>query len=254
MTTLHKFRIYRETDSKWEYIWKEEDAVPVTCPANTVHDVNLDSASKVDILQPNITLIDSERTPLGQLPTGRNYRLITKAFDAPANQTTTTQFSFKYPVSIHAAQLTTEAKQRGDIVSVEGGKDTVIGVLTDAVALNDTEIPVSPTVIANLQVGRHVSLTDGVNTTPYIAVVSINTNTNVITLDTGTPYAFVGGSFVRMTVYLAQEVEIGHPGDYKLGSRTQGATYIPANTVQTVTYVNTTADAKRVCIVIETTY
>ena len=45
MPNLYKYRIYCQTDSKWEYIWN--DIAPTTCPVNVAHTVNSNSIGEL---------------------------------------------------------------------------------------------------------------------------------------------------------------------------------------------------------------
>lgn len=255
MTSVYKHRLYCNDEASWVYQWTENAITPITqCPNNSAHSVNANSESVIDQILANTMLIDDERTPMGYPPTGKNYRLVSHAFNAPGNQTTTTTFVLKYPTCIHAGFLITAPNQKGDILSIEGGKNTIIGVNTAAITNGDTVIAVSPTVITNIKIGRHISITDGTNTTPYIGVIGIDTNAGTITLESGCPYSFTPGRFIRFTIYVVQDVELGEAGEYRVGSRTVAATYIPANMVQTITYVNNSADAKRPVCIVEITY
>lgn len=46
MATFYKYRIYCDTDSKWEYIW--DTVEPTVCPTNAGHTVNSNSVSDED--------------------------------------------------------------------------------------------------------------------------------------------------------------------------------------------------------------
>lgn len=49
---VNQYEIYCNTDSKHEHWWiKDGDPVPTTCPVNTAHSVNLESAIIVDHLE-----------------------------------------------------------------------------------------------------------------------------------------------------------------------------------------------------------
>jgi len=50
VTTLNKYRIWCDTDSKWEYQWADEsDAVPTACPTDTGHSVDTAKTSVVEV-------------------------------------------------------------------------------------------------------------------------------------------------------------------------------------------------------------
>lgn len=50
-SNLYKYQIYCETDSKWEYVWR--DSPPSICPVNNNHTVNSDTVSVVESINKN---------------------------------------------------------------------------------------------------------------------------------------------------------------------------------------------------------
>lgn len=74
---LYKYKIYCQTDSKFEYVWKDEDeAAPTTCPTNTAHTCDLNSVAIDETVDPKFQ-VDSESAQLNRLkyaPKGWNYQ------------------------------------------------------------------------------------------------------------------------------------------------------------------------------------
>lgn len=52
MSTIYKYKVYCQTDSKWEHwLLSDTEAAPTTCPTNTGHTIDSSSVSVVEILQ-----------------------------------------------------------------------------------------------------------------------------------------------------------------------------------------------------------
>jgi hypothetical protein len=242
MPTVYKWKIYCTTENAFIEGWSE--TAITTCPNNTAHTVNPDSVSEVEVISPsNVNLIQGA-PPIGSIsttPVGGFYRQFTRAFDCPVSATTTDTFSFPFPVAILGACLPVSSDMKGDIINAYAANNVTVGVLTAPVALLDTVIPVSLTVIQNIFPGRKVSITDGVNTTDYIQVISKNTDTNTITLQTGSTFAFAAGSVVRLRIHYIDTMELSEPGTVKIGVGSINGTYIPTNIAITISYQNTSA-------------
>jgi hypothetical protein len=255
MTTLYKWRIYCDTEQAWKYVWTENDTVgPSTCPENTNHAVASNSTSQIDELKPNAVEILEEATPVGAIPTGGFFQLISRAFDCPGNTTTSSLIQYPHPISIMGGFLNTVESMVGDIVTITAAEGITVGALTSGVNINDTVINVSPTVLANVVTGRRVSLTDGTNTTDYITVISKNTVAGTITLRTGSPYAFSAGGLIRFQIVYCDSVELGSPGKYEMGTTKIGGTYVLPNIPILVKYTNNGSTTKRPSFIITLLY
>lgn len=94
--SIKRYKIYCETDSKWEKVLLDEsEAAPTTCPTNTAHTVTANSASIIATIGPNDVTITNDdgthvsfpatakKTPIFQpsiVPPGY-YLYVTSAFD-----------------------------------------------------------------------------------------------------------------------------------------------------------------------------
>lgn len=256
MTTVYKWKIYCTTEDAFIEGWSETEIK--TCPNDTAHTVNPDSVSKVDQVSPNTVSIIQGAPPTGSLsttPVGGFYRILGKAFDCPVSTTTDNTFSFPYPVAVTGAYIPVSSDMKGDILNVYAAQNVNVGVLTAGVAASATVIPVSLTVIQNVFIGRKVRITDGVNTTDFIEVISKNTNTNEITLATGITFAFAAGSLVKLCIHYVKDMEFSEPGMYKIGVSNVNGTYIPTNIPITLSYTNNSAlVVKRPALMMELLY
>ena len=256
MPTVYKWKIYCTTENAFIEGWSE--TAITTCPNNTAHTVNADSVSEVDKLSPSSVSIIQGAAPEGSLsttPVGGFYRLVGKAFDCPVSATTDNTFSFPYPVALTGAYISVTSDMKGDVLNAYAARDVNIGVLTAGIAVSDTVIPVSLTVIQNIYTGRKVKITDGVNTTDFIEVISKNTNTNEITLISGVTFAFAAGAVVKLCIHYVKDMEFSDPGIYKIGVSNVNGTYIPTNISITLSYTNNSAlVVKRPSVMLEMLY
>jgi hypothetical protein len=255
MTTVHKWKIHCSTEGAWQEVWSPDE--PTVCPNNNSHTVTASSAYIVQSIDEAKVQINEEETPVGSAPTGGYYRLFSRSFDCPPNSTTTDSFVFEYPVAIIAGFMNTSLTMKGDIISIDCGKDTTIGALTADVTTGDTVINVSSTVTANVKRGRHVRFIDGGTVTDYHLVVGVDSAAGTITLASGgCSHSLTAATptLIQMTIKYAENVELSEPGMYTIGTNKIGASYVPAGIVLTLTYVNNSADEKRPSWLIECLY
>lgn len=90
MDKVTKYKVYCETDAKWEYFYLEDDAVPTeTCPVNGAHTVTTGSLSEEAVVEKSQTKIEEQVPQGGKKVTNRGFQ-----FDAAANSETTHEFQF----------------------------------------------------------------------------------------------------------------------------------------------------------------
>lgn len=65
MAILYKYKIYCETDARWEYVWKEStEQAPSVCPVDPAHAVRLDSISIVEKLDQSVQSVEVASIPV----------------------------------------------------------------------------------------------------------------------------------------------------------------------------------------------
>lgn len=251
--TLYKWRVYCEDDSKYEYVWLDENqAQPTTCPTNTGHTITSALTSVVETRDPNHVNIIQE-----DIVTGQNYTWDTQAFDALPNQITEYSFSYPMNISVIEARFVSATENEGDVWSWVIAPNTTIGALTANVSVSDTVINVSSTVTDNIKVGFFCNLFDGVNTEELGRVLAIDSEAGTITVETASTQAFSAASptYVQMSIYFLKDVEIGHPWATVYGEGKIKSSYVPANTTVKVMYDNKHAtDTKRIVCEMELLY
>ena len=58
---LHKYKIFCETDNKFEYVWKPStDAAPSTCPTDTAHTCTANSVAIEETVDDSVSTVDTQ--------------------------------------------------------------------------------------------------------------------------------------------------------------------------------------------------
>lgn len=236
IANVYKYRIYCNTEAQNVYEWAETE--PTTCPNNTAHDVNLNSISIMDQQGPSLFTIKEETTP-----TGGHYRAETRKINADAgpNVTTSMEYSWPFDISVLAIYLLPDATTADDILTVTIGPDMVYGVVPQDITAGSTVIPVSASVMSNIKKGYYVTIDDGTNSDAVGRVIAVNTADSTITVETPTAHAFDSANLVlvKVSVRPVDNLELVSGLQYSLGMKKIGGSYIPANTIVKVDYVNT---------------
>lgn len=255
MTTVYQYQIFCITENQFVPIWGT--VPPTTCPTDTAHTVNPNSVQVLQSLTTNQVSINViTNTPPNSTPLGGYYRMTSQSFSAAANTTTTQTFSYPYPIAVTSGYIVTDDTMAGDVISVGAGYGSTIGTLTANANSGDTTITITPSVVNSfyLRNGGHVRITDGVNTTSYIPVVSQNNNTNTITLATALPFSYSTGAFVQIAIIFIDNVTFGPGGIYRVAETSKTSAYVAANTVFRITYTNNTGSPKTVTFVYDYLY
>lgn len=249
--TVNQYRIYCNTEAKNIYQWGQQP--PTTCPNNTAHIVNLNSISITDEQGPALFSIKEESTP-----TGGHYRTETETINAVAgpNVTTKLQYSWPFDISVLTIYLLPSAANAGDNLSITVAADTVYGILGNDVFAGTTVIPVSQSVIDYIAKGYYAALNDGTNADSLGRVISINAINNTITVETATIHSFSASTptQVQVSVKPVDNIELVSGLQYTVGMKKIGASFIPANTMVTVEYVNKTVVPKKLVLTYEYLY
>ena len=101
MEKVTKYKVYCETDSKWEYFYLEDDNTPTeTCPVNAGHTVTTGSLAEVDVLLKG-QVISQEALPQGgKKVTNRGFQ-----FDAAVNSETTFEWEVTEDLYVKDGEL-----------------------------------------------------------------------------------------------------------------------------------------------------
>lgn len=249
MSTLYKWRVKCDTDNTFEYIWDEDK--PTTCPINNGHTIDNTKTTIVDQNVPNVLKIQEE-----DVPTGGNYRCTTVPINASAgvDVVTTVNHSWKIPVSIFSISFVTKDEHEGDKFDIVVAPETIVGLLTDNIAIGVDVIPVDATVMANVCVGYTLIIDNTINVDNLGEIIEIDTVNNTVTTENTTSFAFLTGSVIKTHTRIVKDYTIGPSWEYIIGESKIGGSYISSNRVIQLNYTNKTNVAKNLYIQIEYTY
>lgn len=241
------WKIYCQTESAWVYGYSSEEPYPEYCFHDKSH-VARGKPVALRSLSSNYQKIKEEYIDTGGFFQTHSYKLLC----TPG--TTVHDYTFPYPITALSVKFTTESQHTDDQLLMEVAPDTLIGVVTVGVSENDAVFTVSDTVMDNVSLGHFIKITDGVNTDDLGKVITVNTTTNQITLNTACTHSFPAGAYILLTVRVIDNYTIGYPGRYILGESKIGGSYVPKDTVVRVKYINNGESTKNFYSILEMLY
>lgn len=252
---IYQWRIYCATEDTWKYVWSE--TAPTTCPTDTAHTVNLDSISDINVLSTQTIKVDATGTPPNATPINNHYRLETVIFDAPANTVTTESKSFPYPISLFSGRVRSDEPKRGDSLTIEIGNGITVGALTAGALTGAVTVQVSLGSLQFLAPGFLIDITDIGTSDPTgpIEIVSVNTNTQIVTLSTALSIDCAIGSTFSVIRRVCRNLEFSEPGVYSIGTTLFQGRYLPATVPINFQWTNASvSDARHVVIELDLYY
>lgn len=250
MVPVYKYRIWCDTDNKWEYVWAESE--PTKCPTNTAHDVDINKTSVVDnVIEDTVTVREED------VPTGGHYQASSYSVPvASGTGVTTKDISFPHPVCMLAAEWTNTINMQGDEIEFIVAPNTIVGAMASGVASGVSVLPVQQSVIDNMKVGYCADLYSASGVMDCGRVIAVNDNDNTITLENPTNQSFSAAwpTYVRMSVHMVRPSPLAGGGRVQLGESKIGGSYIPANTVLRTKYNNKSGLPKDLIFFLEYLY
>ena len=239
------------TEAAYVYTWGP--VAPTLCPNNSAHTVDLTSIAAVDTITNTTVYVHEEN-----IQTNGNFQSFCYAIQAtgPTGTVYSGSFSLPYPFVIYDVNYVTNACHQGDFLTVQAAPNTTIGALGADAAAGTTTFTVSPTVFAYVNPGYFITLTDGTNTDNLGYLISMNTTTSTITVQTANVHAFAAATptYVQMTVVMINNMEIGPAWQYSINQRKIGGASVPAGTPINIVYTNNGLNPKRLILKVEITY
>lgn len=257
--TAWEQRIYCITEGAFVHKITKAAAEPSalsSCPNDPGHATQQGSASLVDAIGPARTTIEHGDNTGGHF--AWDCVVVDVADPTPGTVVTVTK-QWPVPTCVWSAQITSEEVHRGDALLVDVAPDVVVGTLTLAVDAGQTLLlGVSPSALANVQVGYHLKLDDGVNTCDLGRAVVVGGEgaggEATVTVSVATTAPFAPGTLVRRTVRFANVV-FGAPQTFALiGGDLDGGSLVPAGVSVRLTYTNTSGGSKKMHCYLSTTY
>lgn len=237
MTTIHKYRIYNLDTGLEEFGWSQ--TAPTVPFSNSSQTLDPGSTVIVETIQ-NQTVAVVENA--GE--TGGNYEVEGFSIIVAANSSQILSYSLPYPSIIMDITYESTLDMEGDIVNIIT-EPVIAGTLNANALINDTDIVVTPSVLTAVKRGMYITLDDGVNTDSLIRVISIDENTNTLTLENALSFNFNSGiTTVAVQKYIAKNYNIGPPTKHVLGSGIIGGIHLPANNIVNIEYENNGGTSK----------
>ena len=254
------------------------EAPPSVCPTDTTHTIDTTSLRIVNIIDQNLVTIKEESTPTGGYFTSTSIKFdaigstITNKnvyFPMPISalsiEFVTNETQTGDQISLMVDPLRTIGVLTANITTLAPSWTLQNYVINDQIffydrnyvciknTINNEEpcnftywkpdpftIHVSNTVVNNISLGFDVNLYDGINNIDVLRVCSIDKSNNIITIE-GAPTVTLSASsptYVRRNVYMLRKNEIGNSWTNIIGESKIGGSYIPANVVIRIEYVN----------------
>jgi len=249
MSTVNNYKLWCNDENIYVYTWNDEE--PTVCPNVNTHSINTESISIEESVTENKIIIDEESAH----KTGGFFKVVSQAFDALPNATTTYDFSYPIKMGVLAIKVPTNANQEGDIMSFCLAPNTIIGTVTEAVSISQTVLNVSQTVIDNIALGFYATITDFSSSDELGQVINIDKAQSTITVEIGTESSFsASGTYIQITVSFMDKWEIGRAWVYTFGDSKIGASVADENVGARITYVNNSSEQKRVRVIFEAMY
>jgi hypothetical protein len=237
---LNNWRMFCETEDTIVQWWLPVTTPqPTQCPTNSAHTILPNSTFINNVQATNEVVIKECNNP----NIGGNFRATGFSITAAASSSITSSVSWPWPVCLFTATFNTSEDLLGDRLQADLAPNTVIGALSANCAAAATTISVSAAIIAIVNIGYLISLSDGTNTDNLGAVLAIDSVNNILTVQTPTVHAFGAATptYVQMTIRFVENFIIGHAGPHQIGGTMIGGTSLPANTAIVITYTNTSS-------------
>jgi len=127
MASVYKYQVRCTTDNKWVTVWSESP--PTVCPENNSHTINSSLTSVVGSVSENTMKVKEEN-----IETGGNFSTTPLTIHANANSITYGRFSWPFNVSALSVNFNTNSTHTGDCIDMYGGKNTIIGAITNFIS------------------------------------------------------------------------------------------------------------------------
>lgn len=242
---VNQWRVYCQTESEFITGWLADPQVCTSCFNNNTHIINASSASIIQTISPNTTII-STQVP-GQ--TNGNYRREGKIINInPGQGVITSQITtFPYTIGMLAFCIQISQDNVGDKIEalIMPRGQAPLGILTTNLSVGQTVIPIPVSTLAYFQVGYQLTLQS--NTTGFLEeedeILSIDKIAGTVTLQTGITTAFNQGSYISFLMKRCKNVYLTTPGNIQMGNFLRAATF-PTIMQAQLRYTNNSNQAK----------
>jgi len=244
MPNLYRYRVWCNTDSQWEYNWREESEGPqTTCPVNTAHPIDASKTSYVEtVLDAQVEIKEENISGSGKYQAnGWKMSIIVDPVNWQSKD-----ISFPFDIYLYSAEFQTSTNQNGDEIAFWIGPDTNLGDITADIAIGNTVINVPQSTIDNAKIGGVVKVNDGVNINDMGRILLIDKDNKKLTMETAATNIFLSATPTKIehTLQMIRSYFVDNDHRYQFGLSKIGGSRIPANTILQARYLNNAGGSK----------
>lgn len=223
---IYHYRIYCITESSWVDFYGSTP--PTTCPHNTNHTVNPNSAQLLELVGPTIATVQDAS------PTNAYYQASSIAISIPVINSAPAEVvvnkSFPFDMYLWGISVAPPSSSIGDLFNVQLAPGTVIGATTAPVNSGTNVISVSPTVFELVVKGSEIGITDGKQTEYPGVVTAYDPNAGTITVQNNLANSYAADAQILYSVYAIRDLILDSTERIALGQKGLKAKLLPANT------------------------
>ena len=231
---LTKWRIFCLTENIWSEGWLDSsEGLPVRCFNDGGHSVNPNSCQEIDSTSVLTVKIKQE-----SIQTGGNFKSKGYSFECGANNTSTYNVSWPYPITAMVVHLQTDSSQKGDLLSAVVGSQTTVGVILSQCSEGDTTVSVNSTVIAHSYVGYECFI----GTESLGRILEIDAQNLTVRFETPATQNHPANSYFKIQMRIIESHNMGFDFGNDIGVSNIGGKYLPANVPTRVEYINNNSE------------
>lgn len=247
--TIYEHDIRCNTEGCSVTRWLETTTLLTACPNDAAHEVLEGSGRILGMVSENTVSITKE---VG-FSTNQHYWIESFGFDVPGNGSATLTTSWPLLVGVQTMKACVPAGGVGCRYSAVVGPKTPVGAITPtALAIGDTVVSVSPTVVQHADPGYYVGVyVSGVHT--YLGMV-VARGSSTITLRNASTVAAPAGSVITVEARPCTDFELGAVGIIPMGEDRTASMPLPANLPVVSTMTNPNPDPVRIILYVSLAY
>lgn len=258
----YRWQLYCETESKTLLVVNSSNtgpSAPTECPHGSGHTITTESVKRVWTTMPDsITTNENEEDGDERYCGGRYFATAINCDVTNANAGSTMTFLAPAdPVNrcVLNTQFDTEAQHKGDnIIAFVKPNPMPVLPITGAVSAGATTIPTLKTVMANLEVGYFVWLTENGVSDSLGRLTTLDWDNSQIEVQTATTNSFTASALIEFRVHFA-DITFSHPRPFLLAAWKEGGSRVGKSGVDIgVEYNNLSGGKKELYFFLEYTY
>lgn len=241
--SITQYKIYCNTEAKFVLGWGTSP--PTVCYNNNVHTINTNSIQIVKTVASNIVSINQNDVS----QSGRFILETVSIPNVPGGSTSTVNYKFDVPISLHAFNFALNSAETGDLFSIIVSPNTQLGLITGNVSSGATVIKISPGIIPYITNGLYLTLTDGTNTEGPNKIILIDSVNYTLTLKTPLTHSYsASNTQMLLNYYVIKDMAIILGTTYSFGGEIINSSTVPRGTIASFTFVNNGTTPKSVAV------